>query len=171
MFETRCRRFILKTMPLPTELAETGKVSMSGENLSKLTGALFIEKIRMNHLCLALDKPDFFWNAPDIVQVGGVGNCGWAWCPRGTSSADAATPVPVPQAVYDRVGKYLEMELRADVINGRFSDLQDMFDMLRDHCNTKHSTRLEWVIILLILVEVIIGFVEVLALIDGWSKQ
>ena len=69
------------------------------------------------------------------------------------------------------MGKYLEMELRADVINGRFSDLQDMFDMLRDHCNTKHSTRLEWVIILLILVEVIIGFVEVLALVDGWSKQ
>ena len=93
MFETRCRRFILKTMPLPSELAETGKVSMSGENLSKLTGALFIEKIRMNHLCLALDKPDFFWNAPDIVQVGGAGNCGCAWCPRGTSSADAATTV------------------------------------------------------------------------------
>ena len=56
------------------------------------------------------------------------------------------------------------MELRADVINGRFSDLQDMFDMLRDHCNTKHSTRLEWAIIILILV-------EVLALVDGWSKQ
>jgi hypothetical protein len=42
--------------------------------------------------------------------------------------------------------------------------LQEMLDMLRDHENNHHSARLEWIIIYLIMVEVVVGLLEVLGL-------
>jgi hypothetical protein len=42
--------------------------------------------------------------------------------------------------------------------------LQEMLDMLRDHENNHHSARLEWIVIYLIMVEVVVGLLEVLGL-------
>ena len=42
--------------------------------------------------------------------------------------------------------------------------LQEMLDMLRDHQNNVHGTRLEWIVIWLIFVELLVGLLEVLGL-------
>ena len=42
--------------------------------------------------------------------------------------------------------------------------LQEMLDMLRDHQNNKHSARLELIVIWLILVEVVVGLLELMGL-------
>lgn len=39
-----------------------------------------------------------------------------------------------------------------------------MLDMLRDHENNAHSARLEWIVIWLIVVELVVGLLEVLGL-------
>lgn len=39
-----------------------------------------------------------------------------------------------------------------------------MLDMLRDHQNNKHSARLEMIVIWLILVEVVVGLLELMGL-------
>jgi len=39
-------------------------------------------------------------------------------------------------------------------MNNKLSHCMDLVDLLRDHLNTKHEVRLEWMIIILILVEV-----------------
>ena len=39
-------------------------------------------------------------------------------------------------------------------MNNKLSHCIDLLDLLRDHLNTKHEVRLEWMIIILILVEV-----------------
>ena len=53
------------------------------------------------------------------------------------------------------------------VLNARFEVLHSMLDMLRDHQNNEHSTHLEWVVIILLVVEIVIGIVEILGLL-GW---
>lgn len=42
--------------------------------------------------------------------------------------------------------------------------LQEMLDMLRDHENNHHNARLEWIVIWLIVIEVVVGVLEVLGL-------
>ncbi len=80
-----------------------------------------------------------------------------------------------------RVNEYLELGERVELLNGRFTVLQvcklrscslsvshacppssqEMLDMLRDHQNNEHGVRLEWIVIWLIVVEVVIGVLEV----------
>jgi uncharacterized Rmd1/YagE family protein len=104
---------------------------------------VFIHKSAVNLLSSVLDTPEFFWRAPDSFQ-----------------------------SLYERCCEYLELEARVEVLNSRFSVLQEMLDMLRDHQNNYHSARLEWIVIWLILVEVAVGLLELLGLF-GWvgNKQ
>jgi uncharacterized Rmd1/YagE family protein len=64
----------------------------------------------------------------------------------------------------DRLIEYLEIGDRVEILNSRFSVLQEMLDMLRDHENNAHSARLEWIVIWLIVVELVVGLLEVLGL-------
>jgi uncharacterized Rmd1/YagE family protein len=64
----------------------------------------------------------------------------------------------------ERVVEYLELPARVELLNSRFTVLQEMLDMLRDHQNNYHNTRLEWIVIWLIVVEVIVGLFELLGL-------
>jgi hypothetical protein len=43
---------------------------MSRKDISMLIGRVFLEKCAANLLYSALDRPDFFWDAPDALQVG-----------------------------------------------------------------------------------------------------
>ncbi len=49
---------------------------------------------------------------------------------------------------------YLEIERRVNVLNQRLTVLKELFDMLNNEINHKHSSRLEWTIIWLIVIEV-----------------
>jgi uncharacterized Rmd1/YagE family protein len=71
------------------------------------------------------------------------------------------------QALYKRCCEYLEYDNRVEVLNSRFSVLNEMLDMLRDHQNNAAGTRLEMIVIWLILVEVIIGLIEIFSIL-GW---
>ncbi len=63
--------------------------------------------------------------------------------------------------------QYLELDPRVEVLNTRFEVLQQMLDMLRDHQNNEHSARLEWIVIWLIVVECLIGLLDLAGLL-GW---
>ena len=78
---------------------------------------------------------EFFWHAPDFST-----------------------------SLYTRLIEYLELGERVEILNSRFSVLQEMLDLLRDHENNAHSARLEWIVIWLIVVELVVGLLEVLGL-------
>jgi hypothetical protein len=81
-------------------------------------------------------------------------------------------PLPPPQkALYGRICEYLELGERVEVLNARFSVLQEMLDMLRDHLNNQHSSRLEVIVIVLIFVEVVVGLVELVGLFGWFNKK
>ena len=51
------------------------------------------------------------------------------------------------------------MDSRLETLNARFEVIQATLDMLQDHQNNEHSSYLEWIVIVLIVVEIIIGLV------------
>lgn len=46
-----------------------------------------------------------------------------------------------------------------------------MLDMIRDHQNNHHNSRLEWIVIWLIVVEVAVGLLELLGLFGMYGKE
>jgi len=136
IFEERISTHTEEAVELPKMLADTGNITINRKEISKLIGRVFLEKCAVNLLGNVLDTPEFFWNAPDSLQ-----------------------------SLYDAVCEYLEMEDRVQVLNARFEVLHSMLDMLRDHQNNEHSTNLEWIVIILILVEIIVGVVEILGVV------
>ena len=67
--------------------------------------------------------------------------------------------------LYLRAAKYLEIDRRAEVLNKRLDIIKELFDMLANELHVAHSNKLEWIIIILIVLEVIF---QVLSLVmDG----
>lgn len=135
LYEYRVVGIVEETKDLPEILASTGKVEMSRKQVAQLMGRVFLQKSAVNLLSSVLDTPEMFWNSPDSLQN-----------------------------LYEGCTEYLEYENRVEVLNSRFQVLQEMLDMIRDQQNNLHTTRLEWIVIWLILVEIIVGVVECLGM-------
>ena len=46
-----------------------GKVPLKRKEIAQLIGKVFIQKSAVNLLSTVLDTPEFFWSAPDNMQV------------------------------------------------------------------------------------------------------
>ena len=51
--------------------------------------------------------------------------------------------------------KYLDVAQRTDVLNQRMSLVKELFELLRSEQQTRHSVKLEIIVIILIVVEVV----------------
>lgn len=140
LYERRVVDMVLETKHLPEELAKTGEVPLTPEDLVMMAGKVFIQRAAVNLLSSVLDTPEFFWREADSYQ-----------------------------ALYNRICEYLEMPERVEVLNARFTVLQEMLDMLRDHENNHHQQKMELIVIWLIGVCVVVGLTEVAGLF-GWFK-
>jgi uncharacterized Rmd1/YagE family protein len=103
--------------------------------VAKLIGKVFLQNSNVNLLSSVLGTPEWFWSTPDAMQ-----------------------------ALYERACEYLELDTRVGVLNARFQVLQEMLDMLRDHQNNSHASRLEWIIIWLLVVDVVLMLFQLLGL-------
>ncbi len=52
-----------------------GKVELNRKDIAQLIGKVFIQKSAVNLLSTVLDTPEFFWSAPDNMQVGWSTDC------------------------------------------------------------------------------------------------
>jgi uncharacterized Rmd1/YagE family protein len=55
---------------------------------------------------------------------------------------------------------YLDVNKRVDILNRRLNLLHELFGILSDALNHQHSARLEWTIIVLIVIEVVLGLMR-----------
>ncbi len=133
-FEELIESTILNTRNIPYELSSTGTIRMSRKDINRQIGELFAMRMNVNLVSNVLDTPELFWSYPSLG--------------------------PLYRAVRD----YLEISQRVEVLNQRCGVLSDMLDMLRDHVNTMHGETLEWIVILLIALEIFVGLAK--ALID-----
>mmetsp|Transcript_64106 Transcript_64106/g.150872 ORF Transcript_64106/g.150872 Transcript_64106/m.150872 type:complete len:256 (+) Transcript_64106:314-1081(+) len=124
VLELRVEETFENTRLYPQQLADTGTISLSQTGVSKLIGHLFIVRSSVNLESDMLSTPDFFWE-----------NDNW-------------------EPPYRHSGKYLEIDNRVSVLNKRMEVLNGMFQMLKDQLEVRHATRLEWIVIWLIVAEV-----------------
>ncbi len=126
VFEQTIQKTIHLTKELPELLALQGNIKLSRKDIRRMMGRLFIDRSSINLHQELLDTPEFFWKLSDL------------------------------ESYYELVAHYLDRERRVSVLNQRLRILQELFDMLAAELNHQHSSRLEWTIIVLIVIEVLL---------------
>jgi uncharacterized Rmd1/YagE family protein len=124
-FETHALNTIQNTGYIPKSLAETGRIGLSRRDIAKIRGQLFLTKSDIILNFDLLDKPDFFWEYPEYEEY------------------------------YSIAAKYLEVAPRTEVLSKKLETIHELFEMLADEQKHRHSSRLEWIIIWLIALEIV----------------
>lgn len=125
-FEDTIGNIISLTEHLPETLATTGRIPLSRKEIRKLMGKIFIERSSINLHLEFLDIPTFFWEHPEL------------------------------ESLYQVIIDYVNQEKRVEVINRQLDVMHELLDMLGNELNNQHSSKLEWIIILLIFVEIVL---------------
>ncbi|GBL04467.1 RMD1 family protein [Glaciecola sp. KUL10] len=129
-YEEIAEKTISSNQHLTKMLAKTGKIALNRKQLAMLRGELFQTKTDILLHYNLLDTPEYFWDFPAFEHL------------------------------YTALGKYLELNPRIEILNLKLQTIQDLFDMLAAEQNHKHSSFLEWIIIILIAIEIVIFFGE-----------
>lgn len=149
-------RGTLKALTRSSHLCVTAAFITAGTAITKRIGQLFVDRASINLHSDILDHPDFFWEDDEWLSL------------------------------YLRASKYLEIDRRAEVarrpilpppstlfppiqnnhipvqvLNKRLDIIKELFDMLASELHQSHSNKLEWIVILLIVVEVFFQIVEI----------
>lgn len=123
-FEDRILTRINETKHIPEDLARNGRISMTRRQISKQIGSLFLDRSSVNIHSDILDTPVFFWDHPEYEEL------------------------------YFMTIKDQDLHARTAVLNTRLDIIRDLFEVLNDQINLRHSVFLEWIIIVLISMEV-----------------
>lgn len=130
-FEDAIQIAIKKNSHLPEEIANRGVVSsLSRTALFKRMGEIFLARSSINLNSEYLDTPEFFWRNPNL------------------------------EPFYVMTKKFLDIPSRVMSLNQKLDVLQDLFDILNSQVEHRHSSMLETIIILLILIEIIISIFQ-----------
>jgi len=123
-FEDSVDQTVDSMKQLPEKMAKMGKIGLSRRQIRKKMGELFIKRNSINLHSDILDKPEFFWVFPEV------------------------------EPVYTMIANYLDLSPRVEVLNQRLGVIHELFEMLNSELNHQQSSRLEWIIIILIFIEV-----------------
>lgn len=126
IFEEAIHKTIGYSQQIPTGLAKHGKISLSRKEIAKKMGEIFLERSYVNLHTEILDTPEFFWEHPEL------------------------------EPFYKRTIHYLDLSKRVELLNRRLGVVHDLFEILSNELNHQHSARLEWTIIILIVIEVVL---------------
>ena len=137
LFEDLLSTTITLTTPLPALLATTGSISLSRREINKKIGELFILRINIHLQGSVLDSPELMWAEPQL------------------------------EPVYGAVRSYLEMDQRVKLLMERLNVLSDLLAVLKDQVKTSHGEALEWIVIILIAMEILVAAVNIV--VDLWA--
>jgi uncharacterized Rmd1/YagE family protein len=127
VLELSVSNLLRRTDPIQQELAKTGSISLSKKEISKQIGILFNERYSINLHSDILDTPEFFWRRPSY------------------------------EPLYLMTAAFQDIQIRQNILNHRLDIIHELYNILSNELNYKHSTRLEIIIIILIALEVFIG--------------
>lgn len=123
-FEDAIQEAIKKNSYLPEEIATRGVISLSRTATFKRMGEIFLARSSINLNSEFLDAPEFFWRNPNL------------------------------EPFYIMTKKFLDIPGRVMALNQKLEVLQELFDILNSQLQHRHSSMLETIIIVLILIEI-----------------
>ncbi len=130
-FEDSLLKAFDRNKDLPYDLAKYGKIPLSRKQIRKKMGELFIERSLINLHVDVLDTPEFFWDHSDL------------------------------EPLYTTIANELDIKTRGQILNQRLDLVKELFEMLGNELNHQHSSRLEWIIIWLIISEVVLSLSQI----------
>lgn len=140
LFEELVDNTIEDTEDIPQQIAYTGKVSMTKEEIMKSIGELFILRININLHGSVMDSPDIMWSEPQL------------------------------EPIYQATRGYLEINQRVDLLNQRLEVISDLLQMLKEQLGHSHEEYLEFFVLILIGVQVLISMINIIVDIMASSR-
>ncbi len=114
---------------LSDHLERTGKIGLNRVELAKFIGKTVNLKSKIADNLYIFDSPDLTWNEPELSDL------------------------------EVKMKKQLEIRNRHQSIQYEINTVSESLELFRDMLQYKHSTLLEWIIIILILIEVVHIFI------------
>ncbi|SRR5579883_340848 len=129
-FEDAIQETIKKNSSLPEDFANKGIVSLSRRSLFQRVGEIFIARSSINLSIEYLDVPEFFWRNSNL------------------------------EPFYMMTKKFLDIPSRVMALNQKLDVLQELLHILNSQVQHRHSSMLETIIIVLIVVEIVISLFQ-----------
>lgn len=127
LLESSVSKMLDSTTLIQKELARTGRISWSQKEISKKIGKLFSERFSVSLHSDILDTPEFFWRRPSY------------------------------EPFYLKAAEFQDISVRHGILNNRLDIIHELYSVLSNELQNRHSSSLEIVIIILITIEVILG--------------
>ncbi|XP_014476170.1 PREDICTED: required for meiotic nuclear division protein 1 homolog isoform X2 [Dinoponera quadriceps] len=124
IWEVSLNRYIDSIEFVTEDLKAGRKLRMTQEEVLRKQGELFNLRHRINLSSDLLDTPDFYWERDDL------------------------------ESLYQQIYGYFSIAKRTRVMNERLNHCVELVSILSSHLSDRHHIRLEWMIIILIMVEV-----------------
>lgn len=126
VFETIVDASIEKAKPIPEALAQYGTFDMDEKLVKMQMGAIFVTKCSLTLQTDMLGTPEILWEHDRF------------------------------DAQYEACRKYLEVGKRVEILDQRLAVLNDLYSFLQTQLEVKHSNKLEWIVIVLIVIEILL---------------
>jgi len=127
IWEARVDVTIQEVKHIPERLAATGRTDLTEKQISQMIGKVFIERTQVNLHSDILDSPDFLWED------------------------DAHEPA------YAALKDHLDVPERVTLLNDRLDILKELLEVLNTQLSNHHSSRLEIIVIWLIITEIAVS--------------
>ncbi|OAL39827.1 hypothetical protein AYO20_00739 [Fonsecaea nubica] len=117
---------------VPGKLAKTGELGLKREEVIKLLGGLYKSRVEVNLSSNVLDVPNLIWDSE-----------------------------PTLHPLYNAVREYLEIKPRIQILNERCRVFLDLTEVLSDYISDDKMSRINWIIIVLIVISILVTCSEV----------
>merc|ERR1712129_140179 len=131
VFEKLVDNAIETAKHIPEALAQHGVVNMDDTIVTRQMGEIFVTKCSMTLQSDILDTPEIIWENDRFDEQYNIGR------------------------------KYLEVGKRVDILNQRLTVLNDLYSFLQAQLEVKHANKLEWIIIVLIVLEILVDLFNI----------
>ncbi|KAM9383102.1 required for meiotic nuclear division protein 1 homolog [Phaethornis superciliosus] len=131
IWESLLDNFVESIQSIPEILKSRRKVKLSHADVMQKIGELFALRHRINLSSDLLITPDFYWDREKLEEL------------------------------YDKTCHFLNINRRVKVMNEKLQHCMELTDLMRNHLNEKHTLRLEWMIVILITIEVLFELARV----------
>ncbi|KAG7229099.1 hypothetical protein INR49_013040 [Caranx melampygus] len=124
IWEVSLDDFVESIQSIPETLKSGKRVKLSSAEVMQKIGELFTLRHCINLRSDLLLTPDFYWDRENLEKL------------------------------YDKTCQFLSINRRVNVVNEKLQHCTQLTDLMRSHLSEKHSLRLEWMIVILITIEV-----------------
>ena len=139
VLENHLVQYLNSIQHIPTYIRRGKRPPISQKEVMMKHGQLLYIRGLLNLHSDLVDTPEFYWSRADLNKV------------------------------FLSISRSLDVDLRIRILNQRLDHANQLLDLMRDHLGRQHGTRMEWIIIALIAVEVgfeIIHYLDKLEYID-----